>query len=145
MKYLAPVLGALLCTSTVANADEAINFTSYEGITSVQSCYAPPFDDPETIRLFAQEFTQMNSRVLNMLFSERVFEMRKSTTECVRFTYDVDGVEVPGFMLRPANMTENTPVLVYHRGGNGSFGALGFINLYTRFGELARRLRGNWQ
>ena len=80
----------------------------------------------------------MNSRVLNMLFSERVFEMRKSTTECVRFTYDVDGVEVPGFMLRPANIAEDTPVLVYHRGGNGSFGALGFLNLYTRFGELAR-------
>lgn len=142
MKHLASVLAAsvtltLSAFSSAASAQDAESFTSYEGITSEQSCYAPPFDDPETIRLFAQELTHMDGRVLDTLFSERVFEMRKATTECIRFTYDVDGVEVPGFMLRPANSTQDTPVLVYHRGGNGSFGMTGFMSFYTRFSELA--------
>ncbi|MCC5878597.1 MAG: prolyl oligopeptidase family serine peptidase [Idiomarina sp.] len=42
-------------------------------------------------------------------------------------------------MLRPAGLGDDAPVLVYHRGGNGEFGAIRFINLYLRFSELAQQ------
>lgn len=140
IKRSVAILGlALSLTGVEASASESTSFSSYEGITSEQSCYAAPFDDPDVIRQYMREFTSMENRVLDQLVSEQVFNMRTSQTECLRFTYDVDGVEVPGFMLRPAGLRDDAPVLVYHRGGNGELGAIRFINLYLRFSELAQQ------
>ncbi|WP_157982836.1 alpha/beta hydrolase family protein [Aliidiomarina minuta] len=120
--------------SSVQAEDSPQFFSSYEGISSQQDCFAPPFDDAEVLRTVAAEtsFTPWNQN-FDRLFSDRFFAARQSQTECLRFTYDVDGVEVPGFMVRPANSYEDTPVLVFHRGGNGSFGAINFVNLYARY------------
>lgn len=144
MKPLASVVGSLAAATLTfatfsSTANDTERFSSYEGITNVKSCYSAPFDDPETIRQFMREFTAMENRALDQLFSEQVFNMRTSQTECLLFTYDVDGVEAPGFMLRPADLSDDAPVLVYHRGGNGEFGAVRFINLYMRFSDLAQQ------
>ncbi|RUO30545.1 hypothetical protein CWE12_04630 [Aliidiomarina sedimenti] len=125
-------------TSAVADSGELQqSFSSYEGMTSQHDCFAPPFDDAERLRTMARELSGMSREAVDRLFSDQVFAMRQRQAECIRFTYEVDGVEVPGFMVRPPNAgssdSEDTPVLVYHRGGNGGFGAITFLNLYARY------------
>lgn len=122
---------------TSAAQDSEPYFSSYPGMLSQNDCFAAPFDSAENVRTIVNEFTRMAPNVVERVFSDPVYAMRKNNYDCVQFTYDVDGVEVPGFMFRSANAGNDSPVLVYHRGGNGSFGQLKWVNLYLRYLALA--------
>lgn len=134
----APLLSlTIMAAATSASEDEQQFFSSYEGITSQQDCFAPPFDTAENVRTIVNEFTRMPKEAVNRFISDKAFAWRRSNSECIRFTYDVDGVEVPGFIVQPADADEDTPVLIYHRGGNGAYGAINFMTLYRRHMGLA--------
>ncbi|MGX5913214.1 alpha/beta hydrolase family protein [Aliidiomarina sp. Khilg15.8] len=134
----APLLSlAFVAAATEASEDEQQFFSSYEGITSQQNCFAPPFDSAENLRAIVREFGRRPKEAESPFLSDKAFAWRRSNSECIRFTYDVDGVEVPGFMVRPVDADGDTPVLVYHRGGNGAYGAINFMTLYRRHMGLA--------
>ncbi|PYZ97596.1 prolyl oligopeptidase [Alteribacter lacisalsi] len=46
-------------------------------------------------------------------------------TTVKRFTYDSEGLEIEGYLVRPeVDEAEELPVLIYNRGGNRNFGAI---------------------
>lgn len=132
LKALAPLL-ALVFVGQAGATEEDSFFSSYEGVTSQRDCFAAPFDTADNVRAILDEFSSFPQRVLDNLFSERFFAMRQQQNDCLRFSYEVDGVDVDGFMLRAKDAPDDSPVLVYHRGGNGDYGSVNFVMLYNRF------------
>jgi len=58
--------------------------------------------------------------------------------DCVDFTYQVDGLTVEGYYLKPKNAEpESLPVVIYNRGGNAGFGYVVFGAKMQTISELA--------
>lgn len=59
-------------------------------------------------------------------FSKEAFYGYKSRLSCRTFKYVVDGHTVNGYVIKPKQVSNNLPVLVYNRGGNGNYGRVVF-------------------
>jgi len=59
-------------------------------------------------------------------FKAEDFQRYQQQLDCQEILYSVDGVQVRGFVIKPKHHSGKLPVLIYNRGGNGSFGALVF-------------------
>ncbi|SDB50232.1 Prolyl oligopeptidase family protein [Pseudidiomarina indica] len=134
--FLISLMSGVVCSANSASNNGQF-FSSHSAITEQTDCFAPPYDDASNLRTIIADFTQMESRAINHVFSEQLFDMRKNRYECLRFTYQVDGTEVPGFMFRSVNAGSDSPVLVYHRGGNGKYGQIRWVNLYLKYLDMA--------
>ncbi|KAF5432700.1 Dipeptidyl aminopeptidase/acylaminoacyl peptidase, partial [Candidatus Methanophagaceae archaeon] len=74
----------------------------------------------------------------------------KDTVECYRIRYLSDGLEVVGFILKPKQVDQKLPVIIYNRGGNREFGKidaskLKYLSYLSSNGYvvLASQYRGN--
>lgn len=64
------------------------------------------------------------------------FQHYKNTIDCRTLMYKVDDALVNGFYIAPAGQSD-LPIVIYNRGGNASFGAWVFGNVYLRLFEVA--------
>lgn len=70
--------------------------------------------------------------LLPLMFPREDFERGQQQLECSAITYESDGLTISGWMMVPKGKPDTKyPVLIYNRGGNGSFGALDFALLMT--------------
>lgn len=68
--------------------------------------------------------------LLPMRFRRETFEHANRTVECRWGRYDSDGFPITVAMLAPREASASRlPVIVWNRGGNGSFGALNFAQV----------------
>ncbi len=65
--------------------------------------------------------------LLPHLFPRTDFDKGKQRLECRAIAYESDGLRVSGWMVLPkGTQGRKLPVVIYNRGGNGSFGAISF-------------------
>ena len=76
----------------------------------------------------AQKLTRFDNQV-----TQKDYEFFKSELVCRVFKYPVEGILINGFVIKPKKSSQNLPVLIYNRGGNGNFGSV-------RFGTMLRNL-----
>jgi cephalosporin-C deacetylase-like acetyl esterase len=66
------------------------------------------------------------------------FNNFKENLECHVFSYDVGGIEVKGYFVKPKHIQGKLPVIIYNRGGNDSpRHALNFSSVYNRLFPIA--------
>ena len=65
--------------------------------------------------------------LLPWMFPREEFEKAQATLDCRALSYESDGLAISGWMVAPKRPPgTRLPVLIFNRGGNGSFGALDF-------------------
>ncbi len=66
------------------------------------------------------------------------FEEYKQTLECRFFIYNVNGLLVEGYYVKPKDFDgDRLPVIIYNRGGNGRYGKMNFGGLFLKTFPLA--------
>lgn len=85
-------------------------------------------------------------------FPRENFNAFQQETTCSIINYQMESALVTGYFLKPNNwQAERLPLIVFNRGGNGSFGALNFVTLmeYLKplvdqgFAVIASQYRGH--
>lgn len=70
-----------------------------------------------------KKFVMHFSKKLEAGFPQERFNYVKTSFDCVKLAYQVDGVNVEGFYLASKNrVEEKSPVVIFNRGGNGPYG-----------------------
>lgn len=72
-------------------------------------------------------------------FTESEYLQFRDRLQCENFTYRVEGVDVRGYVIRPADAQAPLPVVIYNRGGNGDFGAVTFSSMMRNLFPIADR------
>ncbi len=72
------------------------------------------------------------------LFPRAKFESYKASLDCETFTYKAGDVPVLGYAIRPKG-AHNLPIIVYNRGGNGSYGGVIFAHMMLNLFPLAEQ------
>lgn len=66
------------------------------------------------------------------------FEHAQQRLDCHAIQYESDGLTILGWMVAPKHAPgAKLPVVIFNRGGNGSFGALRFVDLFSHVFPLA--------
>lgn len=79
-------------------------------------------------------------QLLKYSFPRRDFELAQKDLDCASVTYENDGLTISGWRVFPRNHAgQKLPVLIYNRGGNGSFGAVTFPALLRNVMPYAHR------
>ncbi|GIU15344.1 S9 family peptidase [Shewanella sp. MBTL60-007] len=71
-------------------------------------------------------------------YSKEKFDTYKKLT-CRTFSYDVDGVPVQGYVIKPKHMPRSLPVVIFNRGGNGNFGGVRFLSMFKTLFPIAEQ------
>ena len=58
------------------------------------------------------------------IFGKEKYDHFKKHLVCQNIKYKVDRIQVDGFVIKPKDTKQKYPVLVYNRGGNGTFGSV---------------------
>lgn len=69
-------------------------------------------------------------------YTKQAFEQSQKNVECHLFTYGVDGLIVDGFLIKPKNVN-NAPVIIFNRGGSGTYGNMTVPSIYFNLYFLA--------
>jgi dipeptidyl aminopeptidase/acylaminoacyl peptidase len=72
------------------------------------------------------------------MFPQSEYENFKKNVSCVTFRYKVEDVWVNGYAIK-LKTVKKLPVIVYNRGGNGSYGSVGFAAMIGRLMPLANK------
>lgn len=129
-KYL--VLTFLAFLSFISQAENLIND---ERVTNQKTCFTSQFTSYERWRNYMEKGKKKRIKskerlVKQMAFFDSMFKDKfsqfKENLSCNTFTYQVDGNQVQGYVIKPKTSTKKLPVLIYNRGGNGSYGSLVF-------------------
>ena len=75
-------------------------------------------------------------------FPEKIFTLYKHALDCRSIVYRSDDHLVMGYVVTPKarpGASGKLPVIVYNRGGNGTFGAIGFSDLFNHVFPLAEK------
>ncbi|MBP1474526.1 S9 family peptidase [Frateuria sp. MAH-13] len=102
---------------------------------SQTDCFAPwPTYDAWMDRIKARNaWWKPKILLLPFLFPREDFERGQQQLDCSAITYESDGLTIYGWMAVPKGKPGSKfPVLIYNRGGNGSFGALEFPLLLSK-------------
>jgi dipeptidyl aminopeptidase/acylaminoacyl peptidase len=71
-------------------------------------------------------------------FPRSRYEDAQQRLDCNAIRYESDGLTILGWMVAPRHAPgAKLPVVIFNRGGNGSFGALKFADLFTHVFPLA--------
>lgn len=77
--------------------------------------------------------------ILTKRFPREMYESAASTVDCRFLRYQSDGYAIGGYLLMPKDAGDKKlPVIVYNRGGNGSFGAMVFAEALYSLAPYAR-------
>src|SRR5690606_13023160 len=78
--------------------------------------------------------------LLPWMFPRDRFEHAQATLDCRSVRYESDGFAITGWMVAPKHPPAGSrlPVLIYNGGGNGSFGALTFVDAMVQLFPYAQ-------
>jgi len=133
----------LLFTMTLASAGES-PLAGVSGVRNIATCTSGADASYEgfidgTLHAFEQVSRRTPPRdMIERAFPVDRYEAFKVDYGCFRFEYQVGDTWVEGFYVDRRDGTASPrPVIVYNRGGNGSFGALTLSQVMTRMAALA--------
>lgn len=106
-----------------------------------RSCFSGPFKDYASWKqTLIKNKKNFNVEQFEKHFPASRFNGLQSSLDCVDFIYDVNGVEVSGYYLKPKGQNSgNLPVVVFNRGGNGAYGSMIFPKKMGFPAQLAQR------
>nr|WP_275442560.1 prolyl oligopeptidase family serine peptidase [Pseudoalteromonas sp. OOF1S-7] len=118
------------------------------GIDKVSNCFRGGFSDYASwVGFMEKRFAASGSdehRVKKRLtgfmarFPEADFNEFQQNLSCHTFTYNVDDQIVAGYVIKPKQLNEKLPVIIYNRGGNGNYGAVVFGSMMANLFPLAK-------
>ncbi len=91
------------------------------------------------LKTLSEKKKNFNTKAFLSTFPESYFNDIKQNVECSDFTYRVDGINVEGYYLKPREHQGKLPVIVFNRGGNGSYGNMVFANKIDLPAQLAEK------
>lgn len=143
-KYLLAL--GLFASSFLSHASVQIND---EQITNQRTCFTSIFSEYDTWRSFVEKKRKKRAKSneklakgmlqFDSLFGEEKFDKYKNRLSCITFTYQVDGLDVSGYLIKPKSNKNKLPVLVYNRGGNGNFGSVVFGSMMNNLFPIANQ------
>jgi dipeptidyl aminopeptidase/acylaminoacyl peptidase len=71
------------------------------------------------------------------MFGANKFNQFKRNLSCRTFTYQVNGNEIYGYVIKPKHNAKKLPVLIYNRGGNGNLGGVIFGSMMHNLFPIA--------
>jgi dipeptidyl aminopeptidase/acylaminoacyl peptidase len=81
--------------------------------------------------------TQMMA-MLQSKFPRSQYEHAQQAFDCSAIRYESDGLTILGWMVAPKQAPGGKlPIVIFNRGGNGSFGALKFVDLFSHVFPLS--------
>ena len=109
--------------SLYAPQAKAVDYHQKEGCSPFSS-----YD--EFIKFLSDKNTFTPSLFFRWKFPRAQFDSFHQDVTCHVIKYKVDGILVTGYYLMPkVKQNEKFPLIVFNRGGNGSFGAINFVTL----------------
>ncbi len=100
----------------------------------------------DTLRLYTKnlkKFCRLPDSVSNKLRSNanlsKKADINQSKVTIFTFTYDVDGIDVAGFLITPKENDSKIPLVIYNRGGTGDFGLVNLGLMYTHLADIASK------
>ncbi|GHE95537.1 alpha/beta hydrolase family protein [Thalassotalea profundi] len=138
----------LICTLVFSSfATQASNLINDESIKDQKNCFNHIFKDYATWRGFIKEKRQKRIKseekllkgmaAFDSMFGEEKFNQYKNNLSCITFKYNVDDLEVSGYVIKPKSNKKKLPVLIYNRGGNGSYGSVVFGSMMHNLFPIA--------
>ncbi|WP_157982915.1 MULTISPECIES: alpha/beta hydrolase family protein [Idiomarina] len=108
------------------------------------TCFTGPFSSYERwmnvisggSREKAEDFEERLTRN-TAFYKKEQFENYRETIDCRTMIYKVDDAIVDGFYIAPSDQSD-LPVVIYNRGGNATYGAWIFGNVYLRLFDIAK-------
>lgn len=141
-KYL--IICTIIFSSFVTQASNLIND---EKIKNQKNCFNHIFKDYATWRSFiknkrqrrikSEEKLSKGMEAFDSMFGEDKFNQYKNNLSCITFKYNVDGLEVSGYVIKPKSNEKKLPVLIYNRGGNGDYGSVVFGSMMHNLFPIA--------
>ncbi|WP_164084672.1 alpha/beta hydrolase family protein [Alteromonas flava] len=131
MKTIGLFLVALFITSNVSAQSKFL---------SQKSCFSGGFENFDTwVSGLEKNKKRFNKQLFLTRFNQDKFNAKKAQLDCVDFTYEVDGLTVEGYYLKPKTAADGTlPVVIFNRGGNGDFGRVKFASKIGFLADLAQ-------
>lgn len=108
-------------------------------IQNPQSCFRGSFASHATwLEALSKNRRNFSAERFLQQFPESSFNQKKATLDCVDFTYQVDGLTIEGFYVKPKQATPGAlPVVIFNRGGNAGFGKVVFGTKMALIAEIA--------
>lgn len=141
--YIFTIFFSLL--SLHAAQTKAVEYVQKEGCSPFSS-----YD--KFIQFLSDKNTFTPSLFFKWKFPRAQFDSFHQDVACHVIQYKVDGIEVTGYYLTPKERkNKKIPLIVFNRGGNGSFGAITFVTLMeylkpfvdSGFAVVASQYRGH--
>ncbi len=122
----------MLCTFTAHSENTPL-------IENQKSCYRDHFKSYDSwLNILKSKKKNFNAERFQTYMPRAEFDKTKSTIACNDFTYSVDGLTVEGYYLLPRKTkAKKLPVIIFNRGGNGSFGYVIFGKKRSFLSDLA--------
>ncbi|MBB1440907.1 prolyl oligopeptidase family serine peptidase [Shewanella sp. SG41-4] len=144
MKYLGFIFLSIISTALSANEVDQNGkiynqrdcfsgpFTSYDNwINFMERKFSRKIKNPELLKNKMDGFKKQ--------FDKDEFNTYSNNLSCTNFTYNVEGTDVLGFVIKPKESTTDLPVIVYNRGGNGNFGGVVFGAMMNNLFPIANK------
>ncbi|RJE70732.1 peptidase [Pseudoalteromonas sp. MSK9-3] len=126
---------------------QASNLINDERIKDQINCFSSIYENYDSWRGFMEMKYKKRSKSkealsdqlswFDSMFGEEEFNKYKKNLSCKAFTYQVDGNDVHGYVVKPKKSAKKLPVLVYNRGGNGPFGSVQFGSMMHNLFPIA--------
>lgn len=123
----------LVITSSIT---QATNVIKDDRIKQQKDCFTWVFTDYSSWRNAGDKSIKEKLQ-FDVRFGEELFNQYKKNLSCRTFTYEVDGIEVHGYVIKPKVVKSELPVLIFNRGGNGNFGKIYFPNMFINLFPIA--------
>ncbi|MCO4798140.1 MAG: S9 family peptidase [Colwelliaceae bacterium] len=138
----------LICTLVFSSfTSQASNLINDESIKDQKNCFNHIFKDYATWRAFIKDKRQKRIKseeklskgmsVFDSMFGEEKFNQYKNNLSCITFKYNVDGLVISGYVIKPKSNEKKLPVLIYNRGGNGNYGSVVFGSMMHNLFPIA--------
>ena len=126
---------------------QASNLINDERIKDQKNCFSSIFESYDSWRGFIEKKYKKRSKSekdllkklswFDTMFGEDKFNQYKNNLSCNTFTYQVDGNDVYGYIIKPKTNEKKLPILIYNRGGNGNFGGVVFGSMMFNLFPIA--------
>jgi len=125
------LLVVAICAIPLALADTKIQ--------NPQSCFRGSFTSHASwLEMLSKNNKDFSAERFLLQFPESDFDQKKATLDCVDFTYQVDGLTIEGFYVKPKHATPGAlPVVIFNRGGNAGFGKVIFGTKMALIADIA--------
>lgn len=131
-----------------SQASQSEFFSPQTHIFNEKNCFRAPFDSYESWLAMITKSSKKRSKSeyelsnrihrFKTMFPQSEYENFKKNVSCVTFRYKVEDVWVNGYAIK-LKTVKKLPVIVYNRGGNGSYGSVGFAAMIGRLMPLANK------